>query len=113
MSIAEITFKELYVATSEESVFFDRASNAWSRSHQVPLALAVAALRARGWSIASTLPWGSPIFRGALDGHALQVAAYTEPTVLWERAHGLSRSWNLMADGRCYASLEDRASELA
>jgi len=42
----------------------------------------------------------------------VQVAAYTEPSVGWERAHGLVRSWNLMADGTCLASLEDPASAL-
>jgi hypothetical protein len=58
------------------------------------------------------LPWGAPVFRGEWHGAPLQIAAYTEPSLLWERTHGVARSWNLMADGRCLVSLEDRASEL-
>ena len=42
----------------------------------------------------------------------IRVAAYTEPSLFWERSHGVARSWNLMSDGRCLASLEDRASEI-
>ncbi|MEZ0091017.1 hypothetical protein ABH925_002176 [Streptacidiphilus sp. EB129] len=40
------------------------------------------------------------------------IAAYTEPSLLWERTSGIARSWNVMADGRCDASLEDQASEI-
>ena len=28
----------------------------------------------------------------------------------WERTHGVVRSWNLLADGQCLASLEDPSS---
>ena len=45
------------------------------------------------------LPWGSPLYELDWKGTKLQIAAYTEPTVYWEKSHGLSRSWNLMADG--------------
>jgi hypothetical protein len=43
-------------------------------------------------------------------GRVLRVAAYTEPSVFWERSRGMCRSWNLMADGTCYANLETAAS---
>jgi hypothetical protein len=42
----------------------------------------------------------------------LRIAAYTEPSLFWERTQGIARSWNVMADGRCHVSLEDRASEI-
>ena len=48
----------------------------------------------------------------SLQGKPLQVAAYSEPSLFWERTSGLARSWNVMADGRCLVSLEDRASEI-
>ncbi|MGR5130705.1 hypothetical protein, partial [Photobacterium swingsii] len=57
-------------------------------------------------------PWGAPVFAGEWAGRPMRIAAYTEPSLYWERTHGIARSWNVMADGRCYASLEDRASEL-
>ena len=42
----------------------------------------------------------------------MTIAAYTEPSVSWELAQGECRSWNLLADGRCYASLETKHSEI-
>ena len=111
--VEELTLKELYVATSEESVYHDRAANHWSRENQVPLSLATAFFAARGWRRIAELPWGAPIHEGTIDSRPLRVAAYTEPSLFWERTHGLARSWNVLADGACYASLEDRASRLA
>jgi molybdenum cofactor biosynthesis enzyme MoaA len=111
--VEELTLKELYVATSEESVFHDRAANRWSRENQVSLALATDFFAARGWRQVAQLPWGAPIHEGTIDGHPIRVAAYTEPTLFWERTNGLARSWNVLADGACYASLEDRASRIA
>ncbi len=110
--IEEICFKELYVSTSTESMYFDRAANDWSRHHQVPLALVTDFAARAGFSIAHRLPWGAPVFAGEWAGRPMRIAAYTEPSLYWERTHGIARSWNVMADGRCYASLEDRASEL-
>jgi hypothetical protein len=63
-----------------------------------------------GWSRVEQLPWGAPIFKGDWRGRRVRVAAYTEPSLLWELTNGICRSWNLMADGRCLASLEDRKS---
>ncbi len=65
-----------------------------------------------GFELAGRLPWGAPVYHGNWDGRPMRIAAYTEPSLLWERTHGIARSWNVMADGRCYASLEDRASEI-
>ncbi|MBK3624311.1 radical SAM protein [Streptomyces sp. MBT49] len=112
LGVEEVCFKELYVSTSTESLYFDRAANVWSREHQVPLAVVTRFAEEHGFEPASRLPWGAPVYQGTWDGRPLRVAAYTEPSLLWERANGVARSWNVMADGRCYASLEDRASEI-
>jgi hypothetical protein len=108
----EVCFKELYVASSVESEYFDRQANEWSAVHQVPLGLVINHAKQAGWELKEKLPWGAPVFEGAWRGSPLRVAAYTEPSVLWERTNGICRSWNLMADGRCLASLEDRRSEV-
>jgi pyruvate-formate lyase-activating enzyme len=110
--VDEVTWKELYVSTSEESVYHSRPSNLFSREHQVPLALATEWLQAQGWRRVAELPWGSPVYEGAVSGRRMRVATYTEPSLFWERSHGLARSWNVLADGACYASLEDRHSRL-
>jgi molybdenum cofactor biosynthesis enzyme MoaA len=112
LGVPEICFKELYVSTSVESFYHRHAANEWSRAHQVPLALILEFAERHGFIEVGRLPWGSPVFRGTRKGRALQIAAYTEPSLLWERAHGIARSWNLMSDGRCLVSLEDRASEI-
>lgn len=112
LDVPEVCFKELYVSTSQESVYHSHEANDWARRHQVPLSLVLDLARSRGWEEVARLPWGAPIYRGTWRGRALQVAAYTEPSLFWERRHGLARSWNLMADGRCLASLEDRDSEV-
>jgi hypothetical protein len=112
LGVTEVCFKELYVSTSLESVYHSHASNAWSRAHQVPLRLLLDFARERGWVEAARLPWGAPIYQGVWNGRPIRVAAYTEPSLFWERTQGLARSWNLMADGRVLASLEDRASEV-
>ena len=112
LAVPEICFKELYVSTSVESVFHRHAANEWSHAHQVPLSLVLDFAARHGFSEESRLPWGAPVFRGHWKGVPMRLAAYTEPSLFWERTHGIARSWNLMADGRCLASLEDRASEL-
>ena len=110
--VEELCFKELYVSTSAESVYHDRAANDWSRRHQVPLSLVTRFAAEHDFELECRLPWGAPIFRGQLAGRPLRIAAYTEPSLLWERTQGIARSWNVMADGRCHVSLEDRASEI-
>jgi organic radical activating enzyme len=108
----EVCFKELYVSTSYESVFHSHAVNAWSAANQVPLVHVVAWARAAGFVEETQLPWGAPVFAGRIGDRTLHVAAYTEPSLYWERSHGLARSWNVMADGACLASLEDRRSAI-
>jgi molybdenum cofactor biosynthesis enzyme MoaA len=106
--VPEVCFKELYVSTSVESVYHHKASNDWSHEHQVPLSVVLDLAEREGWARTGELPWGSPIF----EAGPLIVAAYTEPSLLWELSSGTCRSWNLMADGRCFASLESRDSEV-
>jgi molybdenum cofactor biosynthesis enzyme MoaA len=110
--VEEICFKELYVSTSAESIYHDRSANDWSRHHQVPLSLVTRFAERQGFVVESRLPWGAPLYRGKWLGKPLRIAAYTEPSLFWERTQGIARSWNVMADGRCHVSLEDRASEI-
>jgi hypothetical protein len=112
IGVQEICFKELYVSTSVESVYHRHAANEWSHAHQVPLSLVLEFAKRHAFAEISRLPWGAPVFRGAWNGKPMQIAAYTEPSLLWELSHGVARSWNLMADGRCLVSLEDRHSEI-
>lgn len=110
--VGQVCFKELYVSSLSENPWAPSAENQYCHQHQVPLSMLIAALRAQGFEQVDALPWGSPVFRGQVNGRPMQVAAYTEPSVGWERAHGVVRSWNWMSDGRCLASLEDPASVL-
>ncbi|MBC7854451.1 MAG: radical SAM protein [Pirellulaceae bacterium] len=112
LGIREVCFKELYVSTSIESVYHALAANEWSHAHQVPLSIVLEFAEQNGFQEISHLPWGAPVFRGELAGQAMQIAAYTEPSLFWEQTCGIARSWNLMADGSCLVSLEDRASEI-
>ena len=111
--IREICFKELYVSTSQESVYHDNRSNIWSLQNQIPLKLVLNFVKENGGEKIGELPWGSPIYRITWKDHILDIAIYTEPSVYWERKNKLCRSWNLLADGTCYASLEDRDSAIA
>jgi organic radical activating enzyme len=110
MGVREVCFKELYVSTSQESIYHSDGANAWSREHQVPLRLIIDRAVHRSWQRIGELPWGAPIFSADVDGILMKIAAYTEPSVSWELHNGICRSWNLMADGLCLASLEDRSS---
>ena len=110
--VSEVCFKELYVSSHIESYYHSEASNEFSKRNQVPLRLVLELAKERGWKEAYTLPWGSPVFEAHDFGSDISIAAYTEPNVTWELTHGLCRSWNLMADGSCYASLEDLGSRL-
>ena len=115
--VRELCFKELYVSTTLASRYHAAPENSWSHAHQVPLAWLMQTLQAWGFVQTGELPWGAPVFSGACPAAngtvpQLRVAAYTEPSVFWERSHGLARSWNLMADGSCLASLEDPDSAI-
>jgi molybdenum cofactor biosynthesis enzyme MoaA len=111
--VQEICFKELYVSSSVESEYYDRSANDWSAENQVSLSLVLDLARDTGWELVEKLAWGVPIFEARWRGKHLRVAAYTEPALFWELTHGICRSWNLMADGRCLASLEDSGSEVS
>ncbi len=108
----EVCFKELYVSSLSENPWAPSVYNLYCENNQVPLSMAVECLERLGFTQRDRLPWGSPVFGGDLDGTPVRVAAYTEPSVGWERSHRLVRSWNLMADGACFASLEDPSSKL-
>jgi cyclic pyranopterin phosphate synthase len=100
--VREFTFKHTYVAY-ENSVFRGSPEDCWAASHQVNTNPFVG----RG-EIVARLPWGPAIRK--LDH--LQVCYYFEPDPGWEKEHHLCRSINLLSDGRAYASLEDRRSQL-
>ncbi len=110
--IKEICFKELYVSTSIESEYYNNAANEWSAEHQVSLRLVLDFAKDAGWAVREKLPWGAPVFEGMWRDRPVRVAAYTEPSLLWELTNRVCRSWNLMADGRCLASLEDKKSQV-
>jgi len=111
--VREVCFKELYVSSSVESEYYDRSANDWSAENQISLNLVLDLARDARWELVGKLVWGAPIFDGCWKGKHLRVAAYTEPSPFWELTHGICRSWNLMADGRCLASLEDSGSEVS
>jgi hypothetical protein len=108
--IQEICFKELYVSTSQESVYHSQRANEWSARHQVSLSVVHQWAETADFHVTSELPWGAPVYSGTVTGKPIRVAAYTEPSLFWERSSGIGRSWNIMADGTCLASLEDRHS---
>jgi molybdenum cofactor biosynthesis enzyme MoaA len=110
--VGEINFKELYVSTALESTWADRAANLFSEANAIPLSLILNVAKSRGWTTETTLPWGAPVFVAVHKDQTLKIAAYTEPSVHWERANGVARSWNVMADGTVMASLEDHNSQV-
>lgn len=112
IGVSEICFKELYVSTSIESEYHRHSANAWSHDHQIPLSMVLDFGDRHGLEEVGQLPWRAPILAGEWQGKRMQIAAYTEPSLLWERSQRIARSWNLMADGRCLVSLEDRNSEI-
>lgn len=111
--VFEVCFKELYVASTIESMYANSPENTYSQHNRVPLSVLTRMAEKRNWSKMAELPWGSPIYRVHENGRWIDVAAYTEPSVGWERHHGIARSWNLLSDGRCYATLEDARSLIA
>lgn len=104
--VTEICFKELYVSSSHESIYYNSQSNEYARNNQVPMKLILNYVKEQDWTLVGTLPWGSPIYEGYYENHKFKIAIYTEPSVYWERSNGICRSWNIMSDGSSYASLE-------
>lgn len=110
--VTELCFKELYVSTTLESAYHQNPENAWARANQVPLAMVTEFADNAGFEMVSRLPWGAPVYAGTWRGKPLTIAAYTEPSLYWERANGVARSWNILANGQCLVSLEDLQSGL-
>lgn len=108
----EVCFKELYISSISENPWAASQVNQFCEENQVALTLVLQVMDDLGFTKTSELPWGSPVFEGEISGAMIRVAAYTEPSVGWERTRGIVRSWNVMSDGACFASLEDPASEL-
>lgn len=101
--VNQICFKELYVSSTEESLYAGQEQNKYSEENQISLSILTDFLDNTSNKFYE-LPWGSPVYKykGIID-----IAAYTEPSVGWERINGIARSWNIMADGKCFVSLED------
>lgn len=108
--VEQVCFKELYVSTSSESYYHKYSANDFSYEHQVPLRLVLEFCQEHGFEKVGELPWGAPLYKGLFNGNSFTIAVYTEPSLYWELVNGLSRSWNIMSNGECLASLEDKNS---
>lgn len=108
----QICFKELYVASQKESVYYNKDYNKWSYEHQIPMSLVYDWCINNNGELVDKLDWGSPIYKVIWKNRYLYIAVYTEPSVYWEKTNKICRSWNLMANGELYASLEDKKSLL-
>lgn len=108
--IPQVTFKELYVSSILETKYADSKENKYSEINRVPLSVVLEF--ASDCMKVAELPWGSPVFEYNNQYGTVRFCAYTEPSVGWELYNRLARSWNLMSDGTCYASLEDINSKL-
>lgn len=106
--VKEICFKELYVASSLESLYSKNKENDYAKNNQVSLNEVIKYCENNNFKKISELPWKSPIF----DNGTIKIAAYTEPSVGWELTNGICRSWNVMSDLKNYATLEDLNSLL-
>lgn len=109
-NVKEICFKELYVSSIKESLYSNKRENDFSKTNQVSLSIVVDYCNKNGYKKIDELPWGSPIFFNKKN--KFKIAAYTEPSVGWERVNGVARSWNIMSSGECYVSLEDNKSKI-
>lgn len=108
--IKQVCFKELYVASSLESEYANTPANLYSRANQIKLEPVSNYCRDNGFKQVGQLPWGCPIYYDA--SRDIQIIAFSDPSVGWEKNNKLSRSWNYTADKKCYASLEDTTSQV-
>lgn len=108
-NITQVCFKELYVSSTTESLYAGGKENKYSQENQIPLSMLIQWLDTNGEK-RSQLPWGSPIYKVERNNVEISVVAYTEPSVGWEKANQIARSWNYMADDKCFVSLEDERS---
>lgn len=111
--VNEICFKELYVSTAVESEYYKTDANLYCINNQISLSIITDYCETINPSkIVVKLPWGAPVYNVNMNGYQVSVAAYTEPSVGFERNHGIARSWNIMADLSCFVTLEDENSKL-
>lgn len=107
-NVEQVCFKELYVSSQYESIYNNTKENEYCKVNQVPLKIIIEHLENKMlFKKTKELPWGSPVYEGEYLGKKLEIACYTEPSVGWEKLHGICRSWNVLSDGKTYASLED------
>lgn len=107
--VKEFCFKELFVSSTIESEYSSYENNDLAYKNQVPLEIVIKACKKQKLKMNNKLiPWGVPVFYN--DDY--NVACYTEPSLGWELNHGICRSWNIMSDGKCLASLEHLDSEI-
>jgi hypothetical protein len=59
-NIKQICFKELYVASTFESIYSNSKENVYSKDHRVNLDLIIINLKELGFKEAFKLPWGEP-----------------------------------------------------
>lgn len=111
-NVPEICFKELYVSSGIESIYSTQASNIYSANNQISLNIVLDYMKNVSADLVAKLPWGSPIFSVNHGNRTVKIAVYTEPSVGWELANGIARSWNYLSNNKCYASLEDLNSEI-
>jgi len=104
--IQEVTFKELYVSSIYETEYANSPENEYSKENRVPLSVVLDFANQNNLRQIAKLPWGSPVFQYK----NITFCAYTEPSVGWEKHNKIARSWNIMSDGQCFASLEDSSS---
>lgn len=106
--IKEFCFKELYVSSTNESEYSSYENNDWSYENQIPLKVVIDTCKEKNLTIKGKLPWGTPVY----GNDDLSIACYTEPSIGWELNNNMCRSWNIMSDGKCLASLEHLDSEI-
>ncbi len=59
----QINFKELYVATSHESVYYEEKGNEFCRENQISLSLITEFMVKHNAHKFGELPWGSPLYK--------------------------------------------------
>lgn len=110
LQVEQVCFKELYVSSTTESLYANNKENIYCLEHQTPLNEVIKWANQKKAEQVSKLPWGSPIFKYYQKNQCIEIAAYTEPSVGWEKYNKIARSWNILSDGKCYVSLEDKSS---
>lgn len=106
--VKEFCFKELYVSSTNESEYSSYENNDLAYNNQIPLKTVIDSCKEKKLKIKDVLPWGAPVY----GNDKISVACYTEPSIGWELNNNLCRSWNIMSNGKCLASLEHLDSEI-